>query len=164
MPPIIGTAILRSGAGAPHDREQARHDRDHRHHLRTDAFNGAVLDPAQASATALRLSICPADNFHQFRDLAALISSIVAADRVFHAVGHVIPENFFLDTAQGRLDRGDLSDDIDAVAVLVDHLRETANLAFDAVQPFLARRLDVLSHGSIYPPRVRSAREGVDDG
>jgi hypothetical protein len=112
----------------------------------------AVVDFAQVPVTALRLPICPADNFHQFSDLAALIGFVVAADRVFHAIGHVIPENFLLDTAQSRPDRGDLGDDIDAVTVLVDHLREAANLAFDTVQPFLTRRLDVFSHGSYIPP------------
>ena len=45
----------------------------------------------------------------------------------------------------------DLRDDVDAVAVVLDHAGEPAHLAFDAVQPFERRRLAVLAMAAIYP-------------
>src|SRR5882672_5522718 len=41
--------------------------------------------------------------------------------------------------------------DVDAVAVLVDHARDAAHLAFDAAQPFRAGCLDVVSHAGYIP-------------
>jgi hypothetical protein len=113
---------------------------------------GGVVDSAQAFVTALNLSIRPSDDFHQFRDLAALIGLVAAIDRVLHAMGHVIPEDLFLDAAKRRPHRRDLGDDIDAVSIPVDHFREPANLAFNPVQAFFAGGLDVVSHSPYIPP------------
>src|SRR5437764_2829960 len=41
------------------------------------------------------------------------------------------------DLVERRLDGRDLGDDVDAVAVLVDHPLDAANLAFDSPQPGL---------------------------
>src|SRR5260221_9156724 len=64
---------------------------------------------------------------------------------------HAIPRHFFLDAPECCTNRRDLRDDIDAVAVLVDHFRQAADLAFDPAQAFLAGCLDVFSH-SVYIP------------
>lgn len=98
------------------------------------------------------LSVSSSYYRHQFRDLAALVGLVAAADRVFHAVSHVIPKDFFFNPAERGPHRRDLGNDVDAVPVLVDHFREPANLAFDAVQAFLARSLDLVSHGPYIPP------------
>src|SRR5437762_177563 len=65
----------------------------------------------------------------------------------------VILQNLFLDPAQRGAHRADLRHDVDAVAILVDHLRKPAHLAFDPVQPFLAGCLDLVSHGVYVPLR-----------
>jgi hypothetical protein len=62
--------------------------------------------------TVLRLPIRPADDFHQFRDLAALIGPVATVDRVFYAMSHVILEDFLLDPAKSSPDRGDLGDEV----------------------------------------------------
>jgi hypothetical protein len=101
--------------------------------------------------TGLHLPIDSANDFHQFGDFAALIDFVAAVDRVLQAVGHVIPKDFFLDAAKCRPHSGNLGDDVDAIPVFANHLREPANLAFDAVQAFFAGSLDVISHGSYIP-------------
>ena len=52
------------------------------------------------------------------------------------AMGHVIAEDFLFDATQRRANRGNLRDDIDAIAVLVDHAGETADLAFYSAETF----------------------------
>lgn len=120
----------------------------------------AVFDPSQAFVNATPLPIHPTDNFHQFRDLPALIGPVAAVDRVFHAVRHVILKDFFFDATQCGAHRRDLSDDINAVAIVIDHLREPANLTFDAVQAFLTGCLDVLSHDPYIPPEGNVRKVG----
>src|SRR5438045_9061313 len=63
----------------------------------------------------------------------------------------MISEHFFLDAAERGAHRRDLRDDIDAIAVLVDHFGQAANLALDPAQAFLAGCLDVFSHMAYIP-------------
>jgi hypothetical protein len=55
-------------------------------------------------------------------------------------------QNLFFDTLQGGTDSGDLRNDVDAVAVLLDHTGEAAHLAFDTAETFQACRLRMLAH------------------
>ena len=48
------------------------------------------------------------------------------------AMGDMVPEDQFLDALECRSGGGNLRDEIDAVAVGLDHAGETANLAFDS--------------------------------
>ncbi len=98
-----------------------------------------------------RSSLRPADHRHQFRDLLALVCLVAAGDRMFDTMGHVIPQDLFLDTAQRGTNGRDLRYDIDAVAVLLDHFGEPADLALDPAQAFLTRCLDVFSHALYIP-------------
>lgn len=113
---------------------------------------GRIFDPAQSIVTIFDLPVGSANDVHQLGDFAALVCLVTAVDRVFHAVSHVIPEDLLFDTAKRRPDRGDLGHEIDAVAILVDHFRKPAHLAFDPVQAFFAGSLDVVSHGPYIPP------------
>src|SRR4051812_29848889 len=67
------------------------------------------------------------------------------------AMGDVVLQNLFLDPAQRGAHRRDLRDDIDAVAVLLDHFREAANLALDPAEAFSHRCLAVPVH-EVYIP------------
>jgi hypothetical protein len=91
-------------------------------------------------------SLRPPEHGHQFGDLGALLRLVAARDRVLDAMRDVIPQDFFLGAAQGGTHRRDLRDDVDAVAILVDHARQAANLTFDAAETFFDRRLDVFLH------------------
>src|SRR5258708_2065830 len=70
---------------------------------------------------------------------------------MFDAVRHVIPQPLFLDAPQRGAPRGNLRDDIDAVAILVDHFRQAADLAFDPAQALLTGSFDVFSHPAYIP-------------
>ena len=59
-----------------------------------------VFDPGSSIRDRRSFTIRPADDFHQFRDLAALIGLVTAVDGVFHAVGDVILQDFFFYTTK----------------------------------------------------------------
>jgi hypothetical protein len=71
---------------------------------------------------------------------------------VFHTVSDMIPQDFLFQTPQCGADRRNLSDDVNAVPILLDHATDTANLAFNPIQPFRARFLDVIPHAPYIPP------------
>ena len=75
------------------------------------------------------------ENVEQFGDFSALVVLITAQDRIFDVMFHMVLENLILDLPDGRGDRADLGQDVDAVALVLDHAGDAANLAFDTVQP-----------------------------
>src|SRR6266446_5683467 len=99
-----------------------------------------------------RLPVGAADHGHQLRDLFALVGLVAAGDRVLDAMRHVVPQHFLLDAPKRGPHRRDLGDDVDAIAVLVDHLGEAADLALDPAETLLTGCLDVFSHAAYIPP------------
>jgi hypothetical protein len=97
------------------------------------------------------LSVRATDYGHQFGYFLALIGLVAACDRVFDAMRHVILQHFFLDAPQRGPHRGNLGDDVDAVAIVVNHLGQAADLAFDPAETLLAGCLDVFSHPAYIP-------------
>ena len=59
---------------------------------------------------------------------------VTGADVVDHAGLDVLREQFLVEGIECRLDGADLCEDIDAVAVLLDHLADAADLALNAPQ------------------------------
>lgn len=110
-----------------------------------------IFDPAQSLVIPSALPVRSAHDVHQLGDLSPLIRLVAAADRMFHAMGHVIPQDLFLDAAKRRPDRRDLGDDVDAVAVFLYHFRETTNLPLDSAEAFSDGCLAVLAH-EVYIP------------
>src|SRR6266436_2905552 len=68
-----------------------------------------------------RLPVGSANDVHQLNNLLALIGLVAAGDRPFDAMRHVISQHFFLDAPKRGADGRDLRDDIDAIAVLINH-------------------------------------------
>ena len=101
--------------------------------------------------TSDSLAVGATHHVHQLGDLATLLDLVARGDRAFDAVGDVIAQDFLLGAAQRRTHGRDLRDDVDAVAVLLDHLREATNLALDPAETFSDGCLDVLAH-EIYIP------------
>ena len=64
---------------------------------------------------------------------------------------HVIPQDLFLDTAKRGPHGRYLGHDVDAVAVLVDHFGQAADLALDPAEALLTGCLDVFSHAAYIP-------------
>src|SRR5882757_8125597 len=97
------------------------------------------------------LTIGAAYHVHQFRDLAALVGLVTGRDRVLDAMGDMVAQDFLLDPAQRRPRRRDLGDDVDAVAIVLDHAGEAADLALYPVQPFQNGGLDLCAHAPNIP-------------
>ena len=69
------------------------------------------------------------------------------------AMRDMVGENFFLRATQGGAHRRKLRDDIDALALPLDHAREPAHLAFNAFEALQHRRLGIRSHAGYIPLR-----------
>ena len=67
---------------------------------------------------------------HQFTDGLFALSG---ADRMLHTTAGVLFQQLHAEGVQGGLNRGNLRQDIDAVAILLDHLGHAANLSGNAV-------------------------------
>jgi hypothetical protein len=70
-------------------------------------------------------------DLEQFGHLPALLLGISGTDSVLDAVSHVILKDLLFDPAQGRTDGRNLSYDVNAVTILLQHPRQTTNLALD---------------------------------
>src|SRR4051812_40999499 len=79
-------------------------------------------------------SIAAPEHVHQLGDFRALLLGIAAGDRVLDAMPDVVLQHQLLDPAQGRPHCCDLGHNIYAIAVLLHHLGEAADLAFDTVE------------------------------
>jgi len=79
-------------------------------------------------------TVGPRQHFDQLVDLAPLLTPVSAGDRVLDAVLDMVFQDFLLDPPQRRAYRRDLRDDVDAVAVTLDHAGDPAHLALDPVE------------------------------
>lgn len=118
----------------------------------------------------------PREHFHQFRNLPPLIVLVAAGNGLLDAVGNVIVQDFLFNPAQRCAHGGDLGDDIDTVAVLLNHAGKASHLAFDAVEALGYGFLSIFAHVLTYTlwgymcqcdtPRgyqVQAIREGHHD-
>src|SRR5262249_45507737 len=137
--------------------------RGHRHRLRAHSGDRADDDLATDAAAArhgarLRefgprgLALGAADDVHQLLDLSPLIGLVAGGNRMLHTMGDVIAQDLLLHAPHRRAHRRNLRHDVDAVAILVDHARDAAHLAFDPAQALGAGRLDVFAHARYIPP------------
>src|SRR5215813_4388895 len=116
--------------------------------------SGAASRASQSSSPSpVALAVRAADHIHQFRDLLPLIGLVTAGDGMLDAMGDMVAQHLLLDAAERGAHGRDLRDDVDAVAVLVDHFRQAANLALDPAEALLNRCLDVFSHVAYIPLR-----------
>ncbi len=97
------------------------------------------------------LPVGAANNLHQLGDLAPLSGLVAGSDRILDAVSDMITQDFLLGTPQRGAHSRNLGDDINAIAIFIDHARKATNLPLDSVQPLDARCLDVLAHEAYIP-------------
>jgi hypothetical protein len=97
------------------------------------------------------LPVGTADHGHQFRDLFTLVGLVAAGESRVRRNATRDPSALPPRHAATRPAPPISGDDVDAVAVLVDHLGEAADLALDPAEAFLAGYLDVFSHGVYIP-------------
>ena len=138
--------------------------------MASDGFDDNPLNPEEElDSDEVRnddgddLPLRPANHRHQFRNLFPLIRLVTARDGVLDAMGDVVLQDLFLDTAQRGAHRRYLRDDVDAVAVLLDHFRQAANLALDPAETFSDGCLDVLAHAAYIPLPGIGYKAGVQE-
>src|SRR5208282_6947237 len=107
--------------------------------------------PPRASRAPSPSPIAARQHFDQFADLAPLLGLVTGCDRVLDAVRNVVGEDFLLGAAQRRARRRELGDDVDAIAVVLDHAGEPAHLALDPLEPLHHRRLGIRPHVRYIP-------------
>ena len=66
----------------------------------------------------------PAEDLHEFRDLLALIGFIARRNGVVYAMRDMILQHFGLDARERSAHGRELRHQLNAIAILVDHLRE----------------------------------------
>jgi hypothetical protein len=70
----------------------------------------------------------------QLVHFAALLTAVAAGDRVLDAVADMILQNLLLDSPQRSAHRRNLREDVNAVAVALDHAGDSADLALDSIE------------------------------
>src|SRR5262249_42668748 len=88
----------------------------------------------------------PAQHRHQLGDLAPLLGGAATDDGVFDAVSDVIAQHLLLDPPERGAHRGNLGDDVDAIAIILEHAGEPAHLPLDAAEALLAGGFGWLAH------------------
>ena len=70
---------------------------------------------------------------HQLGDLGALLRLVAAGDSVLDAMRDVVAQDLLLNLPESGAHGGNLRDDVDAIAILLDHARKAADLPLDSV-------------------------------
>lgn len=95
----------------------------------------------------MALTGAAAENIDDFRYLLALVFFVATCDGVLNTVAHVVTQDFFFSTAQSCPHGGNLSYNINAVTVFLNHAAEAPDLPLDAVEPFQYRGFCFFVHG-----------------
>lgn len=120
----------------------------------TSAFEGviAVGTPAEAG---LGLALTRAgDRLDKLVDHPPSLICITPLDGVRHTVRDMISKHLILHALQRRLNRLELCQNVDAVAVFFNHPSDTADLPFDPAKPSRAGFFTLRIHVAGYPPGV----------
>jgi P-type Cu+ transporter len=96
-------------------------------------------------------AVAARENVDQFADFAPLLALVAGRDRVLDAMRHMIGEDFILGAAQSGTNSRQLGDDVDAIAVILDHAGKPAHLAFDPLEALQHRCLGIRPH-AVYIP------------
>jgi hypothetical protein len=87
---------------------------------------------------AARSALGSAQDFHELGHLLLLLGFAPAGDGMADTMVDVIAQDLLLDASQGCANGGNLRDDVDAVAVFLDHASKAADLTLDAIEALQA--------------------------
>jgi hypothetical protein len=99
-------------------------------------------------------------DFHKLSHFTALLFGISRRNRVLDAGIDVVLQDLTLHLFERGLNRRDLGEDVDTIALLADHARNASHLALDPGKPLQAVLLYVLLHGTLVPPEGMSINTG----
>jgi hypothetical protein len=94
----------------------------------------SVVAPA-SSRVHDKLTRHPSQCFDEFRDLSVLFAFVPRNDRMLDAMSDVILDDLVFDACERGTNSRNLNQYVDAVAIVIDHPRDAADLTFDTVQP-----------------------------
>jgi hypothetical protein len=136
----------RSGVreGHEHDRPDEKDAQELAHGWLHPGKDGVELGSVKKRK---HLSTGAPQDIEKLSNLLALLALVAGGDGVLDAMLDMVAKDFLLDLVHRSPNGGDLGDHIDAVAILVDHLRDSADLAFDAAQALEAGAFDFFLHG-----------------
>ena len=127
--------------------------------------DGVPLAPSAGGASPLAAAHQPGDGGHQLFGALLGLTAGVTADDAVRGVAVKEPEGHLVERG---LHGTDLGEDVDAVAVVIDHLLYAPDLALDAMQALLelvfgrgipARRCGLGGHAAMVPlPRIPALR------
>ena len=92
-----------------------------------------------------------AQHAHQFADLLSLLITVAGTDGPFNAMRDVVLQRLVLDTFKRGADGRDLGDDVDTIALVLDHSAEAAHLSLDSAKALQASSLGVFPHACNIP-------------
>ena len=98
------------------------------------------------TAGGMTLTISAHKNVHDFGNLLALFVLVAAGNGVFDAMAHMITHDFLFGAAERRPHGRNLGDNINAVAVFLNHADDATDLALNAAQSFQDRSFCFFSH------------------
>jgi hypothetical protein len=101
-----------------------------------------------ASLAKLRLSRHPADRRDQFLNLVPLVSDVAGGERGGDTVRYVIAKDLLLHFVQSSANGVNLRQYVHAVAIVLDHPKQTANLTLDTPEAFGDFHFGRIVHGS----------------
>lgn len=94
-------------------------------------MNSAQKSGAGSSYTLLPIAI---EEFNQFIEFLFLLRLIAALDRIDNTMIRVVFEDLTFNFVERSLDRTDLRQNIDTIALIFDHTRNAPHLPLDARQ------------------------------
>lgn len=92
-----------------------------------------------------RLTASALEQVYKFVELGPLFGFVSTGNGFGHTAGGMLLQDFAFRFRQGRLHGLDLGEDIDAVAIILHHLRDSANLPFDPAKA-IANGRTLFSH------------------
>src|SRR6266511_133257 len=125
---------------------------------------------ARRSTPAIRRLAGSRESLHGFEQLLGLRAGsghVARSERAGDAVAHVLVEDLEGERLECGVDGRDLGEDVDAVAVLLDHPFDPADLSLDAVEALdecvLVFRVSVVHVGEYIPPQCMISDNGEPD-
>ena len=117
-----------------------------RRHRERDRGEQAEQEARQLHRVAFMSPAAIVEYFHQLVDLDLALAVVAGMEGVCDAVLQVVVQDLLLDLVERRPHRAHLVDDVDAIAIFLDHAGNAAHLAFDPAEAGKLRFLHLRVH------------------
>lgn len=128
---VMGTLHVGVRRGGCMPRRRMHADRRQRER---DRGEQAEQEARQFHRVAFMSPAAIVEHFHQLVDLDLSLAVVAGMKGVCDAMLQVVVQDLLLDLVERCPHRAHLVDNVDAVAIFLDHARDTAHLALDAAE------------------------------